>query len=108
MQSSPEDKDWKLKLRYGKLTTPYSHFAVIAEGIVVETVEGFSCPLGTAFISINAWAGDADEAAEMIQDLAPQVGFSISGDIQIFTTEPVHPPEDRPYAYNIRLRPFRD
>jgi len=29
-------KDRKLKLRYGKLTTPYKHFSVIAEGIAGE------------------------------------------------------------------------
>jgi hypothetical protein len=36
-------RDWKLKLRYGKTTTEFEHFATIAEGLVVKLSGGFSC-----------------------------------------------------------------
>ncbi len=39
---SEQEKDWKLKLRYGKLQTPYQHFTLIAKGIVGELADGFS------------------------------------------------------------------
>lgn len=44
------EKDWKLKLRYGKLKTPFKHFTAIANGEVVEIVEDFDYKLGKAYI----------------------------------------------------------
>lgn len=35
-------KDWKLKLRYGKETTPFRHFTVLANGVVDELSEGLN------------------------------------------------------------------
>ena len=37
--------DWKLKLRYGKLKTPYKHFTVFAEGCMEEESSVFECHL---------------------------------------------------------------
>ena len=34
--------DWKLKLRYGKLKTPFSHFTVLADGKVIKEMDGDS------------------------------------------------------------------
>lgn len=69
--------DWKLKLRYGKETTPYTYFTVLAEGICGDMVEGYSCPKGNAIMAIKVWATDIDE-----------------------------PPRENPHGYDIQFTPF--
>jgi hypothetical protein len=50
------DKDWKLKLRYGKLKTQYKHFTALAEGIVEgELRHGYECPPGNAWMGIKTF-----------------------------------------------------
>ena len=44
---SDEDKNWKLKLRYGKLKTPFQHFTLIADGIVGDLIDGVLVPART-------------------------------------------------------------
>ena len=100
-------KDWKLKLRYGKLTTPYKHFTVIAEGIAGELEDGFSCPPGNAFIGMKVWASDYDEAGNMVQSIGEQIGFKVTGEIEIFDSTPEEPPEEKPYGYDINFTPFQ-
>ena len=39
-------KDWKLKLRYGRLVTPYVHRTLIADVTVHETTEVNNAPPG--------------------------------------------------------------
>jgi hypothetical protein len=107
MTEKSHDKNWKLKLKYGKLVTPYKHFSVIAEGIVIsELKDGYSCRPGSAFMAIKAWATSNNEAYDMISWIAEQLGFKITGRIQIFTTEADKPPEDQPFIYDIDFRPF--
>ena len=31
MSAEEQEKDWKLKLRYGRIQTPFHHFTVLAE-----------------------------------------------------------------------------
>lgn len=47
--------DWKLKLRYGKLKTPFSHFTVLADGKVIKEMDGFDCPKGPAWMGIKTY-----------------------------------------------------
>ena len=101
------EKDWKLKLRYGKLHTPYKHITVIAEGIAGELEDGFDCPPGNAFMSMKTWASSDEEAADMIQVIGNQIGFKVTGNIQLFDTEPNEPPKENPYGYDIKFTPFR-
>jgi len=72
------DKDWKLKLRYGKLQTPFQHFTVLAEGIVGDLEEGFSCSAGSAWMGMKVWATDSEEAADMIQVIGENIGFTVT------------------------------
>ena len=65
MTEERPDHSWKLRLRYGRLQTPYSHYTVIAEGIVGELKHGFSCPPGHAFMGMKTWSTSADESADM-------------------------------------------
>ena len=80
LNADQTDKDWKLKLRYGKLTTPFHHYTAIAEGVVGKLAEGFSCPPGTAFMGMKTWASSTEESGDMITAFGSQIGFTIIGD----------------------------
>lgn len=101
------NKDWKLKLRYGKSTTPFLHYSIIGEGKVEELLDGFECPKGSAFMGMKVWAESIDEAADVFQSIAEQIGFIITGKIQIYSTDPLEPPEENPYGYDITFTPFQ-
>lgn len=101
-----DEKDWKLKLRYGKLHTPYKHFTVLAEGVVGDLEEGFSCPPGNAVMGMKVWASSADEAGELIQNIGEDIGFAVDGRIEIYESEPMEPPTEDPYGYDINFTPF--
>jgi len=100
--------DWKLKLRYGKLHTPYKHFTAFAEGRMGKESSGFQCPLGPAWMAMKMWATDADESGDMIQVIGRQIGFTVTGRIKIYDTEPIEPPRDKPFGYDISFTPFTD
>ncbi len=101
-----DEKDWKLKLRYGKQTTPFSHFTVLADGVVGDLIEGFECRKGNAIIGIKVWATDADESADMIKNIGSQIGFNVTGEIQIYETEPEKPPRENPFGYDIQFTSY--
>jgi hypothetical protein len=102
------EKDWKLKLRYGKLKTPYKHFTAIANGEVVEIVEDFDYKLGKAYMGMKTWASSADEIADMIKVIGKQIGFNVSGNIEVYETEAKEPPKENPYGYDIKFTPYND
>jgi hypothetical protein len=101
------EKDWKLKLRYGKLQTPYKHYTLIGEGFAEKFIEDFACPPGSAFMGIKVWASSHEEAANLIQSVAQDIGFSITGDIEIYDSDPEEPPTGNPYGYEIKFTPFQ-
>lgn len=107
MDRDQPESDWKLKLRYGKLQTPFQHYTALAEGEVVKEMEDFSCPVGKAFMGMKTWASSPDESAHMIQIIGRQIGFTVKGDIQIYEAEPTKPPKDSPYGYDITFTPFQ-
>lgn len=100
------EKDWKLKLKYGKLKTSYSHFTVLANGIAGDLKEGFLCRQGKAWMGMKTWATSSEEAADMIRIIGQQIGFEVTGRIEIFETEPEEPPIDKPYGYGINFSPY--
>jgi hypothetical protein len=100
------EKDWKLKLRYGKLITPYKHYTLIAEGVVGKLADGFECRPGTAFMAMKAWASSEDEAFDMIKSIGRHIGFSVTKEIQLFNSDPQEPPSDGPYGYEINFHSF--
>lgn len=103
---SEDDQDWKLKLRYGRVATPFEHFTVIAEGEVGTLTDGFECRPGCAFMGMKVWAMSTSQADDMIQSIGGQIGFRVAGRIQVNETEPTQPPKDRPYGYDIQFTPF--
>lgn len=107
MSNQTIDNDWKIKLRSGILKTPYHHFSIIAEGIALSALKnGFDCPLGSAFMSMKAWATSEEEAMDMMQSIAQNIGFTVSGKIEVYTTEPTSPPGENPSGYDISFSSF--
>ena len=106
MSSEQPEKDWKLKLRYGKLATPYQHYTAIAEGVVGQLADGFLCRPGSAFMAMKTWASSTAESADMVAVIGRQIGFSVTGKIDVFDTEPSQPPRDTPFGYDIKFTPF--
>lgn len=86
-------KNWKLELRYGRRTTPYSHFTVFAEGRVGQLVDGFEAPDGPAIMAMKCWALSA---------------YEVTGRIHVYDTEPEEPPEVEPYGYGINFTPYAE
>lgn len=100
------ESGWKLKLRYGKETTQYTHYTVLAEGICGEMIDGFTCPKGNAIMGIKVWATDIDEPSHMVKSIGSQIGFDVTGKIQIYETEPEEPPRENPHGYDIQFTPY--
>jgi hypothetical protein len=55
---------------------------------------------------MKTWASSIDESADMIRVIGKQIGFTVTGDIQIYETEPAKPPGDKPNGYDINFTPF--
>lgn len=100
------DPAWKVKLRYGKTTTPFKHFTVMADGVVEKQLDGFECPLGRAWMSIKVWAESPDEAFAITRSVAHDVGFVQDGRMHLYSTDPDEPPKDEPLVYYIRFTPY--
>jgi len=104
--SEEPDRNGKLELRYGKTTTPYLHFTVIAEGRIEGANDVNGGPDGPAFMAMKAWGSSSDEAAGMIDAIGPELGFRVTGRIHVYETEPREPPRDKPFGYDIDFTPY--
>lgn len=98
--------NWKLDLRYGRLSTPFKHFTLVADGVVEELQDGFACPSGPAIMAMKAWASDPAEAGDMVVAIGRQIGFSVTGRIEVFETEAEQPPGPHPHGYAIGFTPY--
>jgi hypothetical protein len=101
------EPDWKLKLRYGRATTPFRHFTVVANGRV-EAANPFKAVLGPAFMGMKVWASSEGEAADMIQVIGRDLNFECKGRIEVFVTEAEQPPRDKPFGYDIRFTSYQE
>lgn len=99
-------KDWKLRLRYGRDTTPFKHYTALGDGLVGNLLDGFSCPEGPAIMAIKTWATDAGESADMLRVIGGQIGFKATGKVQVYETEPTQPPKENPFGYDITFTPY--
>jgi|ERR1051326_7041775 hypothetical protein len=102
------DNDWKLNLKHGKLTTPYKHYTITADGIAQNIAEGFSCPDGKAYIGMKVWASSSEEAIDMVQSIGADIGFTVTGTINIYNTDPEEPPSENPSAYGINFHSYNE
>lgn len=101
-------KDWKLKLRYGKTTTPFKHFTVLGNCEIGELVDGFSCRPGLAVVAMKTWATDTDQAADIFFSIGRQVGFTPLDKVEIYDTDASEPSKEEPYGYDINFTPYDD
>ena len=101
-----EPGDWKLKLRYGRLQTPYKHFSVLADGVAGKLSGGFECRPGRAWMTMSVWASSEEEAFDMARLIGKDIGFEVDGRMELFDTEPKEPPRDSPFAYAIGFTPY--
>jgi hypothetical protein len=99
-------KDWKLRLRYGRLQTPYRHFTTISEGVFGQPSSEFGCAAGPAFMTMRVWASDADEAVRVASAFGREIGFSVTGRVYLHDTPAEEPPRDHPYGYGIAFTPY--
>jgi hypothetical protein len=108
MSDDKTDSDWRLKLRYGKLTTPYIHLTLIGDGRIIRPlpVNGEVC--SRAFMRMKVWAGNNEAAQAIFLSTAPDVGFEADGQIYIYETEPDIPPRNTPVAYDIGFNLYND
>lgn len=101
-------KNWKLKLRYGKLKTPFLHFTVMLDGIVTDKIDKkFSCPQGLAWMGIKVWAKDVDEAGDVAHAIALDLGFQPNR-VMVYSTEPKQPPRGIPSGYDAQFTPYSE
>lgn len=101
-------KDWKLKLRYGKMTTPFQHFTVIGDCEIGSLIDGFECKPGPAYVGIKIWATDTQEAADVFFSIGSQIGFTPYDEVEIYSSEAIEPPKEEPYGYDITFTPYND
>lgn len=101
-----DERNWKLKLRYGKETTQYKHFTALGAGIVGDLADGFECRKGPAIMGIKTWAADSSESADMLRVIGQQIGFESTGDVEVYETEPEQPPKENPFGYDINFTPY--
>ncbi|QXV64986.1 hypothetical protein INP83_18170 [Mucilaginibacter sp. 21P] len=97
------ERNWKLKLRYGKKKTPFSHYTIITPVRITEYIEDFKSGPGTAYLGVKIWATTTDEAIELVQNIGQQTGYEIIGKIEVYDTDPLEPPGDNPYAYGFNF-----
>ncbi|HTM67195.1 MAG TPA: hypothetical protein VL093_12785 [Flavipsychrobacter sp.] len=101
-----EHKSWKLNLRYGKIKTPFTHYTLLAAGVVHDLEEGFECRPGKAFMGMKVWANTKEEAFDMIRAIGECIGFEVTGKIELYATDPIEPPDEKPHGYDINFSPY--
>jgi hypothetical protein len=106
MDDENQSKNWKLKLRYGKLKTPFQHFTLLADGVVGDLIEGFSCRPGRAIMGMKIWALSEEESFDVIRAIGEQIGFTVTGRVLLYQTAPDSPPRENPHAYGITFTPY--
>ena len=101
-----EERDWKLKLRYGQLTTPYRHYTLMADGVIDRKIEDYDNMPGPAFMGIKIWAATEEDATGILIDVGGHLGFNVTGRIEIYETDPKEPPQDSPSCYQVSFHSY--
>jgi hypothetical protein len=68
--------------------------------------DGFNCPPGKAWMSMKTWASSTGESVDMVKVIGEQVGFKITGRIEVYETEPTEPPRENPFGYDIKFTSY--
>jgi hypothetical protein len=57
-------------------------------------------------MGMKTWASSADESADMVAAIGRQIGFTVTGRVHVYDTEPSEPPRANPFGYDIHFTPF--
>jgi hypothetical protein len=100
-----QPNEWQQRLERSPETTKYSHYTVLADGVVgVGSLgDGFSCRPGRALMTMHVWASDSGESIDMIREIGTGIGFTFDGEIDVFATPPSQLPKRSPYGYDIHF-----
>lgn len=101
-------KDWKLKLKYGKLKTPFNHYTIIAPVLINEYSEEYAAQSGKAYVGLKIWAENDNVAISMFENLAHDAHFKITGNMELYETDPIEPPTEKQYSYGITFSYYND
>jgi hypothetical protein len=99
-------KNWKLKLRYGRLKTNFRHYTLLADGEIATPNADYRTEVGPAVFGMKVWAPNIDEAVDMIRVIGRHLGFLPLGHIQVYETEPDEPPRQQPHGYHLKFIPY--
>ena len=95
-----------MKLRYGTLTTEYEHVTIIADGRILLTNQLDNYPAGPTIMSMKAWASSSQEAVDMATRIGKELGFQVTGRVDVYDTEPGKPPRENPFGYDMDFVPY--
>lgn len=101
-------KDWKLKLRYGRLKTPFVHMVVLSYVEILTPDEKLGTITGPAVMMFKGWARNDDEFFEMTEHYAEMLGANVVGKTELYTGEPEQPPAAKPFGYDINFTPYTE
>ncbi len=103
-----DTKDWKLRLRYGQISTPYTHStALIDVEVSKPTPENGAKCIGPAWLGIKLWATGKDKACDMADLFAHHFDCE-PREIHPYDTPPEEPPRENPYGYGLTLTSYQD
>ncbi len=106
--TSDDDSDWKLKLRYGKTSTPFQHATLLAVGYMDQARHDYGVDQGPAVMAAKIWSISDLDAVEIVAQVGRDIGFRITGNIEIYRTDPEEPPIDKPSVYGVNFTPFSE
>jgi hypothetical protein len=102
-------RDWKIRLRYGRLHTPYHHYTAIAKGVFSQPSAESSYESGQrAYMGMHIWATSPDEAIDIAHAIGAEHGFVITVRTDIYVSDPSEPPRQSPYTYGTYFVPYRE
>jgi hypothetical protein len=86
----------------------FTHYAIVADGRIVEANAEFGTEPGPAVISMKAWASNTEEAVDMIVEVSNRFGFKLAGEIEIYVTAPDAEAKDHPFGYDVGFSRYDD
>ena len=85
----------------------FNHYALIADGAVVDSRPAYQTSPGPCILSMKVWAESVEQAVDMMCSVGDESGFQIADKVEVITTEPDRPAADDPYAYDVKFSSYR-
>jgi uncharacterized protein YbjQ (UPF0145 family) len=59
-------------------------------------------------MGMKIWAESIVQSADVYQSIGEQIGFIITGKLQVYESEPEQPPGENPSGYDIMFTPYSE